>query len=452
MINLSSAVINSLNNFLKFVQSKFEPIVEGSLLLKNIDNVILIFILSVFTSSLFLSSGKLGLVAMLVVGLTIIKLLIIKGQNISLPLCNFFLLIFIGLNIISIVNSTEFIYSLMGFIKTFIYMSFYFSIFQYFRYNKGKIFPVMAFIAVLASLEGVIGIVQNNIGLENISTWQDTSYVNPEEVVSRIYGTLLPYNPNLLGGYLVACFGSLLAAVFIALKSKNIKLSIISILGVIVTSLTVFFTGCRGAYLALFVVVCGVIVASWQVLKNNEKIINYWKMIISSFFVFAIGFILLTPSILKRIMSIFIMREDSSTSFRMNVYNSSFCMLRDNYLMGIGVGNKTFREVYGLYMISGYDALSCYCIYLEMAVESGIFALIAYLLFAFILIFYAIKKFIAEKELNNKILIFSSLISIVAVLTHGLFDTVYFRPQIQFIFWTMVSMLLVLIQNEEKLA
>ena len=56
-------------------------------------------------------------------------------------------------------------------------------------------------------------------------------------------------------------------------------------------------------------------------------------------------------------------------------------MFKDNWLLGIGVGNQNFREIYGLYMKTGFDALSAYNIYLETAVESGIFALLAFLSF-----------------------------------------------------------------------
>ena len=91
-------------------------------------------------------------------------------------------------------------------------------------------------------------------------------------------------------------------------------------------------------------------------------------------------------------MSIFAMRNDSSNSFRFNVYNSAIQMFKDNWLLGIGVGNKNFREIYGLYMKTGFDALSAYNIYLEIAVESGIFALIAFLGFLFTLIKRAIRK------------------------------------------------------------
>ena len=59
-------------------------------------------------------------------------------------------------------------------------------------------------------------------------------------------------------------------------------------------------------------------------------------------------------------------------------------MFKDNWLLGIGVGNQNFREIYGLYMKTGFDALSAYNIYLEIAVESGIFALLAFMAFIFL--------------------------------------------------------------------
>ena len=69
--------------------------------------------------------------------------------------------------------------------------------------------------------------------------------------------------------------------------------------------------------------------------------------------------------------------------------------------MGIGVGNQNFREIYGLYMKTGFDALSAYNIYLETAVESGIFALLAFLGFVGINIYKAIKHIFEKKTINN---------------------------------------------------
>ena len=42
-----------------------------------------------------------------------------------------------------------------------------------------------------------------------------------------------------------------------------------------------------------------------------------------------------------------------------------------------------------------------------------------------------------------------AIISIVAVMVHGLVDTVYFRPQIQYLFWTMAAILTVLVRKDK---
>ena len=149
--------------------------------------------------------------------------------------------------------------------------------------------------------------------------------------------------------------------------------------------------------------------------------------------------ILCVTSLRARVLSIFAMRQDSSNSFRFNVYHSSWEMFKDNWLLGIGIGNQNFREIYGLYMRTGFDALSAYNIFLEIAVESGIFALVAFLGFLITLLKNAILFIIKSKDTGRVIFISAAVISICAMLVHGLVDTVFFRPQIQFIFWTMVA-------------
>jgi putative inorganic carbon (HCO3(-)) transporter len=142
-----------------------------------------------------------------------------------------------------------------------------------------------------------------------------------------------------------------------------------------------------------------------------------------------------------RVISIFAMRNDSSNSFRFNVYKSSFQMFKDNWLVGIGQGNQNFREVYGLYMKTGFDALSAYNIYLETAVESGIFALVMFLGFLITLLVNGIKYILKTDNRTNLILVAIPVLSIIGTMFHGLVDTVFFRPQLQIVFWTMCAIL-----------
>jgi putative inorganic carbon (HCO3(-)) transporter len=449
---LDSTIYDIINNILAKVQNKLAFFKENSFLLTNIDFFILMAIIGTYIASTFAQTTQIGIVAFFVPLFVVIKVLISKGEKIELERCNFYLLLYFMICFITNFTSSMIHQSLYGFMKTLMYFAFYFALCQFLKNNKKYISIILFSIAVLISIESVIGLIQNSIGVENISTWQDTSYVNPEDVLARVYGTLKPYNPNLFGGYLITGFSSLIAMLFFFLKSKKIKSALITLAFTFVNALCIFLTGCRGAYLALFIITIGIVIASFQIIFcdfSNNKLKNIWKSLIAFFVAGSVAFMMLNQNILKRLMSVFLVRGDSSTSFRMNVYHSAIQMFQDNPICGIGVGNKVFREIYGLYMFSGFDALSCYSVFLEMAVESGIFALIAYLLFILTLIFNAIKSFITSKDLSYKVLVFISSISIIAVMFHGLFDTIYFRPQVQYLFWTMVAILTVLVREEK---
>ena len=101
-------------------------------------------------------------------------------------------------------------------------------------------------------------------------------------------------------------------------------------------------------------------------------------------------------------------------------------------------------------MKTGFDALSAYNILLETAVESGIFALIAFLGFLITLSVSAIKFIFTSKDYNSIIYISIAIIGIWAVMFHGLVDTIYFRPQLQFMFWTYVAIVSALTTSKLK--
>ena len=151
--------------------------------------------------------------------------------------------------------------------------------------------------------------------------------------------------------------------------------------------------------------------------------------------------ILAKASLRARIFSIFAMRTDSSNSFRFNVYHSCIDMVKDNWLLGIGLGNQNFREIYGLYMKTGFDALSAYNIYLETAVESGIFALLAFLAFLGLALYTAFEHIKYSNDTKSLIFTITAVTSIIGLMVHGFVDTVFFRPQIHFVFWTMVAII-----------
>lgn len=417
----------------------------------SIDSILCIVLMLILVLCVFCQSEIMGLGALLFSFLVVFKTVFKESKDRNgfyLEKSDKTLLIFFLIVTLSLCGSTLFALSFHGYLKTLIYILFFFSVSIYFSdsNNKNKILPIMLVISGLMSYESIVAILQNMGGVAEISGWQDISNINPEEVVSRAYGTLKPYNPNLLAGYLLCGLSSFIYLIFYFLKIGKRKLSLGFSTLLIINLIAVIDTGCRGAYLGfmlffpvLFLALGYYIYQSFGGFQNIKK--RYKNFIILAI-IGIFTFILADPALIKRFESIFAFRADSSISFRLNVYESAWNMFLDNPFLGIGCGNQNFREIYGLYMKTGFDALGSYCVPLEIAVESGIFALLTFILFLYFVIEKCFKYCLnKELELKDKILALSVVLMICSTMGHGLFDTIWFRPQLQILFWLNIGML-----------
>ena len=430
-----------LDNLLLYSQKFFKDYYEKSSILKKIDWFIYASILLLIYSSAILPSDSIAIFAIFAIIFTIVKFLTKPRAGIVFSSAEKLLLLYFIFVLISLAGSTLFLQSLKGFCKTLIYIGFYISVVNFLSENKSKIKYIILAIASVTFIEGLVAIKQNLISVSEISGWQDMSRLNPEQIMTRVYGTLKPYNPYLFGGYMLAALPCNLLLIFLPLINKHYKTAAVGLLCFVLALVTVVLTGCRGAYIALFVEMLMIASLTYKFLKP------YYKKVFLLCSTFLTGLtatiIMILPALRARILSIFAMRADSSNSFRFNVYNSCIEMFKDNWLLGIGVGNQNFREIYGLYMRTGFDALSAYNIYLEIAVESGIFALISFLGFVGVLMTQAIRYIMSKKRIEV-IYLSIALISLIGILFHGFVDTVFFRPQIQFLFWIMIAIIRVI--------
>lgn len=438
-----SIILDFINKILGFSQSKCAYLYENSFFIKQINNLIFATIIGVFVLSTFASSDAIGYVALITLFLTVVKIFVKRNEKIEPNLFEIFLIVYFLIVVMSLFGSSLLYLSFKGFLKTFTYLGFYFSVVQYFKKNLDRIPFTIFVVALCVASQGIIGIFQNFSQVGEISTWQDISNLNPEDVMTRVYGSITPYNPNLYGGYLVTALPSLLGSCLLYFLDKNYKVAGGLLALAVLTSFSLILSGCRGAYIGLLVImVClfGFLAKFiWESKKEVFK--KIYLAFIGSTVAFLTALVLFVSSIRTRVLSIFAMRADSSTSFRMNVYQSSFNMFKDNWLLGIGIGNQNFREIYGLYMKTGFDALGSYCVFLEIAVESGIFALVAFLGFLVVLTKRSIKFVMKSTDIKSTVIVATALTSVLATMVHGLVDTVFFRPQLQFIFWTMVAII-----------
>lgn len=447
----NSLFLDILNNIFSYVQNKCLYLWENSFFLKNIDNLIFATIIGVFVLSTFASADLIGYVGLITLFLTIIKLFVKKGEQVELNLFEIFLLVYFIIVVISLAGSSLLHLSFKGFLKTFTYLGFYFSAVQYFKNNLSKIPATIFTIALCASSQGIIGIFQNFSQVGEISTWQDVSSINPEDVMTRVYGTIQTLNPNLFGGYLVATLPCLIGSSVLGLLDKRYKVAGGFLVLSLITSIALILSGCRGAYLGFLAIsICAFGFLGKFIWEGGKELFKkIYLYVLGSIIAFSTFIVLFVSSIRTRIFSIFAMRNDSSTSFRFNVYQSAVNMFKDNWLFGIGIGNQNFREVYGIYMRTGFDALSAYCVFLEIAIESGIFALLAFLAFLGTLIYKAIKFILNSKDLKLAAIVAIAITSVLAVMVHGLVDTIFFRPQLQFVFWTMVAFISAILRANE---
>ena len=133
---------------------------------------------------------------------------------------------------------------------------------------------ILLALGISAIGESFIALYQNFLSVTEISGWQDMSRLNPEEVMTRVYGTFKPYNPNLFGGYLLSVLPATLISISLSLQDKHYKLACLGLIGFILTALAIVLTGCRGAYIGLFVELILLGIFTYNMLNPFYKIID----------------------------------------------------------------------------------------------------------------------------------------------------------------------------------
>lgn len=359
-------------------------------------------------------------------------------------------LLYFGINVLASFASHFLKESLFGLAKLLVYVFAYFQFVWCLQYNTSKrSILVVSSLVVGALLVSLYGLYQYKMGVAPLATWEDPTI---EDKATRIFSTL--GNPNLLAGYLIPVLPLSFALSMIALfqkgRAKWLAVPLLACTAII--KIAILLTGSRGAYIALLFVALTLIgvgtIWLWRAYPKARLWIAMVLLMVPVAAIAVVHFFL--PSFEHRFMSIFSGSQHSSNAYRMNVWRSSWKMFLDNWWIGIGTGNKTFRLAYGLYMRSGFDALGTYCVPLEIAVETGIPGLITYLWLLIAVAARAHCRFWTSKSVTQRWIALGAIAAIIGMMGHGLVDTVFYRPQVQFIFWLAVSLIVALPSDTEQ--
>ena len=291
---------------------------------------------------------------------------------------------------------------------------------------------------LLSSLSvSVYGIRQQFFGVEQLATWNDPNSVLAKD--TRVYSYL--GNPNLLGSYLLPAIALSIVAVFVWRSWLQKTLAIVMVGA---NSACLFFTDSRGAWLAMLALasVLFLLLYWWW----REFLPRFWRVWLLPLFFGSLGGLLLVAilgveSVRIRFFSIFAGREDSSNNFRQVVWDTVGTMIKDYPLTGIGPGNETFKAIYPRYMDSRYPALSAYSIYLEHIVEIGFLGFSCFIWLIIVTFNHAVTQINLLRQARNiqGLWLIAAIAAIVGLLVHGLVDTVWYRPQVNTLWWFMLA-------------
>ncbi|MBC7971432.1 MAG: putative bicarbonate transporter, IctB family, partial [Verrucomicrobia bacterium] len=102
-----------------------------------------------------------------------------------------------------------------------------------------------------------------------------------------------------------------------------------------------------------------------------------------------------------------------------------------------------FNSIYPRYQRPRFSALSAYSIPLEIAVETGTIGLICFLWLLLVTLnlgWQQLQRLRADRDLDGFWLV-GAIATLLGLLSHGLVDTVWYRPQVNTLWWFMIALI-----------
>ena len=239
-------------------------------------------------------------------------------------------------------------------------------------------------------------------------------------------------NPNNYAEYLILF---LPFCVSYALNRKNAYIKFIAVCMLAPMFLSLVLTSSRAAYLA------AVFSAALFVLLVNKRLVPFLAVAAA----LAVPFI--PASIAGRVMTI---GTDSSSKYRMMIWEASLKVLRDSWVSGVSLGPRAFSRVYRIYSNDrALNAMHAHNLFLQIWIENGIFGITAFLAFLFTTLKKLLESaFTAPKK--NKGYLAAALCSLTGFMIFGAVEYTWFYPRVTLSFWIAVGLSLRLIAMNVK--
>jgi len=142
-------------------------------------------------------------------------------------------------------------------------------------------------------------------------------------------------------------------------------------------------------------------------------------------------------------------RESSSTQARLQIWRTSLAILQDHWFWGVGLGQ--FEPIYQKYLPRYFFpplewvVRDPHNLFLSFWLNLGAIGFLSFLAILFIFFWQAIISLKKSKTSSlTKTFLFASVFGMITILIHGLIDVPYWKNDLSFVFWLLISLALVL--------
>lgn len=419
---------------------------QSSFLMQWAETIGFLLVALVFALSPFVSNTLIGL--LLIAGVAFWVLLTLSDESLeTFSPIHLLVLAYWGIAVIATALSPVKAAALTGLVKLTLYLLFFTFMARVLQTSKFRKWLIAIYLHI-SLIVSIYGIRQWIAKVPPLATWNDPGSVQAQ--ATRAYSYL--GNPNLLGAYLIPAIALSIVAIF-AWKSWATKALAVTMF--LVNASCLRYTGSRGAWIAFVALIVVMLLLMWYWWKPQMS--DFWQKwslpiaLGSLLLIICLALIVLEP-LRDRFFTIFAGRGDSSNNFRINVWLAVIEMIKDRPFLGIGPGNNAFNKVYPIYQKPKFTALSAYSILLEIAVETGIIGLCTFIWLLIVTVAQGIKQLGRLRENYNPdgYWIIAALAGMAGLMAQGFVDTVWYRPEVNTLWWLMVAIIASYYQSPNK--
>ncbi|NLT57686.1 MAG: hypothetical protein GXX99_01835 [Clostridiales bacterium] len=273
------------------------------------------------------------------------------------------------------------------------------------------------------AVAALMGVYQNIVGIESSVSWIDTKMF--AEIGARVVG---PFdNPNVFGEYLIMLLP--LGVCAAAIYRGGRRAAALATTGAV--GLALIYTWSRGAWL-------GAIAAVALFLLLYHRI--FLNLVLPGLVALPFAVALLPDAILGRLTSIGNL-ADTSTAYRVSIWNASVRMLGDVAGPGIGSGWQAFTALYPVYALGGAAyALHAHNLYLQLFIELGVVGIATFAVMLVLFFKWVFHCYEHILDRNYASIILALGMGVLALLVQGLTDNVWFNYRIVLLFWLLMGL------------